>query len=238
VVGLAAHEVGDLQREDAVEGVDLDLLFGPVVHRGERHHVGVLHLPERALDVGLGAVGGHDVDHRPVVAVGEQDAFAEDLVFEPVGGRGCRCARSAGGSRGCRRSAGGDDPVEPAGREDPVDLGLDGGGRLAGAATGEPGLQLGQLAAGFGQGLFEPGGLTLVEGLGVGDDRPAGDPQRGPRWCRGRSRPRSGRHRRSSKRSWPMASSSGWSEGGSEVTYPSPSASMWAWLSAEFWPES
>src|SRR5680860_1506099 len=32
---------------------------------------------------------------------------------------------------------------------------------------------------------------------------------------------------------WGIASSSGWSEGGSEVTYPSPRRSMWVWLSAE-----
>jgi len=32
VVGFAAHEVGDLQGEDAGEGVDADVVFGPVVH--------------------------------------------------------------------------------------------------------------------------------------------------------------------------------------------------------------
>src|SRR5680860_776624 len=31
--GVAAHEVGDLEGEDAVEGVHVDLLLGPVKHR-------------------------------------------------------------------------------------------------------------------------------------------------------------------------------------------------------------
>jgi hypothetical protein len=58
VVGVAAHEVGDLQRQRAVEGVHADLVLGPVVHRRERHHVRVFELPEAVFAVGLGAVPG------------------------------------------------------------------------------------------------------------------------------------------------------------------------------------
>jgi hypothetical protein len=51
VVGVAAHEVGDLQRQRAVEGMHVDLLLGPVEHRRERHHVGILHLAEAVFAV-------------------------------------------------------------------------------------------------------------------------------------------------------------------------------------------
>ena len=79
--GVAAHQVGDGEGEDAVEDVHADFLFGPVVHRGEGDQVAVFELPEAFFDVGLGAVGGDDLGGRPVVAVGEQDSFAEVLVF-------------------------------------------------------------------------------------------------------------------------------------------------------------
>ena len=49
-VGFEAHEVGELQGEDAGEGVDGDVVVGPVVHRGERHFVGVFELPEAEFD--------------------------------------------------------------------------------------------------------------------------------------------------------------------------------------------
>ena len=58
---LTAHEVRDGEREDAVERVNADFLVGPVVHRGERHHVRVLQLPEPCFDLGLGPLGGHNL---------------------------------------------------------------------------------------------------------------------------------------------------------------------------------
>jgi hypothetical protein len=44
-------------------------------------------LPEPELGVGLGAVGGHHLGHRPV-AVGEQDPLAEQALFETGAGAG------------------------------------------------------------------------------------------------------------------------------------------------------
>jgi len=86
VVGLAAHQVGDLQGEDAGEGVYADVVIGPVVHGRERDDVGVFELAEAGLGVGLGAVGGDDVGDGPVLAVGDEDPFAEDLGFQRVAG--------------------------------------------------------------------------------------------------------------------------------------------------------
>jgi hypothetical protein len=43
--------------------------------------VGVFELAEAELGLGLGAVAGDHVGDRPVVAVGHQHAFAEDLFF-------------------------------------------------------------------------------------------------------------------------------------------------------------
>ena len=53
----------------------------------------------------------------PVVAVGEQDPFPEDLGPRAVcGRRGCRCARSGAARQGCRRSGWwGQDLADPAG---------------------------------------------------------------------------------------------------------------------------
>src|SRR2546426_2958098 len=71
--GLAAHEAGDGEGEDAVEGVDADLLVGPVPHGTEADDVGVFHLAEVAFGFGLGAVGGDRLGVGPVVVVGEED---------------------------------------------------------------------------------------------------------------------------------------------------------------------
>ena len=73
--------MGDRQCEDAVEDVDADFGVGPVVHRAEGDDVGVFHLPETRFDLGLGAVGRDDIGDGPVVAVGEQDPFAEQFGF-------------------------------------------------------------------------------------------------------------------------------------------------------------
>ena len=104
VGGLAAHQVGDGQGEHAVEDVHPDLLLGPVEHRGERDHVAVFELAEAGFGVGLGAVGGDHLGYGPVVAVGEQDPFAEDLRLPAPGGPGRRClpGQPHGGGAGRR----------------------------------------------------------------------------------------------------------------------------------------
>lgn len=63
--------------QDAGEGVHADMAVSPAVHRLERVHMAVLELSEGDLDVGLGAVGTHDLGLCPVVLVGNQDPFAE-----------------------------------------------------------------------------------------------------------------------------------------------------------------
>ena len=83
---VAAHEVGDLQGEDAGEGVHADIVFGPVVHGRERNDMGVFELPEAVLRIGLGPVGGDDVGDRPVVVGGDQVyvAFAIGLYSRAI----------------------------------------------------------------------------------------------------------------------------------------------------------
>src|SRR5664279_3496351 len=49
-VGLEAQQVGQLQGQHAGEGVDGDVVLGPVVHRGERHLVRVFELTEAEFD--------------------------------------------------------------------------------------------------------------------------------------------------------------------------------------------
>lgn len=59
--GGAGHEVDDLQSQDAGEGMDADVVIGPVMHGREGDYVEVLELSKRVPEVGLGAVGGHDL---------------------------------------------------------------------------------------------------------------------------------------------------------------------------------
>src|SRR5215470_18726780 len=80
--GVAAHEVGCGQGQDAGEQVDSDLVVGAVADRGEGHHVGVFGLAESGFEVFLAAVGVDDGGGWPVVVVGDQDAFAEDLLVQ------------------------------------------------------------------------------------------------------------------------------------------------------------
>ena len=110
----------------------------------KRHDVGVFHLAEVVLHRGLGAVAGHDVDDSPVVVVGEQDAFAEQLVGEDLDRLGVdapMCRAKLAGVSPIERV--GDDPGQPAGLEDLGELGFDAGAVLAGPAAGETLRQLG-----------------------------------------------------------------------------------------------
>jgi hypothetical protein len=84
--GLAAHQVGDLQGQDAGEDVDADVVLGPVMHWGEGHYARVLELAEGELGLGLGPVAGDHLGGGPLVVVGDQDVLAEDLLFQ--GGAG------------------------------------------------------------------------------------------------------------------------------------------------------
>jgi len=101
------------------------------VHRGEGDEVAVFELPEAGFNVGLGAVGGHDLGEGPLVAVGEQDPFAEVLVLQ-LAQRGLVGAPGQA-QFGCAVAGEGDgkDPVQPAGCGDGGDLGVY---LLAGAA--------------------------------------------------------------------------------------------------------
>ncbi len=96
------------------------------------------------------------------MAVGEQDAFAEQLCFE---GSSCSGFGSEPQSHvgGCvAGEGGGDDPVDPAWRDDAGDLGFDSVAGFAGAPAGEAGCQLGEESVGFGQGLQKLGYLPLA----------------------------------------------------------------------------
>jgi len=118
--------------------------------------VGVFHLPETRFDLGLGAVGRDDIGGGPVIAVGEQDPFAEQLLFQSVAGT---CVGAEGQAQlrgGLPGQGGGDYLADPARLADRGDLGFDRGVVGAGVAAGQGGLQVDEFPAGFGQGLVEP----------------------------------------------------------------------------------
>jgi hypothetical protein len=153
--GVAAHEVGDGEGEHAGEDVDADLGLGPVEHRGEPDEVGVFELAEAGLDVALGAVGGGDGD-RPVVAVGDQGPFAEDLGFQGVLGGGVDGEAQPYPGRSVAGQLGGWDPGQSAGPGDPADLGLDLVAVAAGPAAVEGGGELGEGTGGCAHGWAKP----------------------------------------------------------------------------------
>ena len=114
----------DLQGQDAGEDVHVDVVLGPVEHRGERHHVRVFHLAEGELGFGLGPVAGDDLGGGPVVVVGDQHVLAEDLLFQrgPRGGvDGPGQPQIAGGIPG---QLPGDDAADPGVMGDLGDLRL------------------------------------------------------------------------------------------------------------------
>jgi hypothetical protein len=129
----------------------------------------------------LGAVGGYDLGGGPGVAVGEQDAFAEQAGFQRFAGCGVggEAQPQVGGF--VAGEGGGEDVADPAGFADGGDFGLDRGAGAAGLAAGQLVGQGGQPLLRLGEGLVEAAGLGGVQGLGVGQHRAAGHPQRGHR---------------------------------------------------------
>ena len=162
--GFQAHEVGDLQGEDAGEDVDADVVLGPVEHGAEGDNARVLELAESELGLGLGPVAGDDLGGWPVVMIGDEHVLAEQLLFE--GG-----ASVLVDGPGEAQVAGffsvqlpGDDPPDPGLAGDRGDLGLDLVAGPAGLAAGEGGGQLAEFPAGLGQGgAVEPAGLAFVQ---------------------------------------------------------------------------
>ena len=115
--------------------MDPDLGVGPVPHRGERDDVGVFELAEPCFGVGLGPVAGDDVGDWPVVAVGDQDPFAEQLGLQRFAGGGIDGEGQPHPGGGISGEVGGEYPAQPAGPGDAVDGGLHAGAVAAAVAA-------------------------------------------------------------------------------------------------------
>ena len=87
---LSPEECDEREREDAVEGVDPDLLVGPVELWTEMQKVELVHIPESVLDMVLAAVGTDDLFRAPIVVVGHEEVPPELRVGEV---RECRWVR-------------------------------------------------------------------------------------------------------------------------------------------------
>ncbi len=159
LVDLAAHQVRDGQSQDAVEHVDPDFVVCPVEHGAEPDDVGVFELAEPRFDIILGSVSGDDVSDGPFVAVGHEQPFAEELIFQVVAGVGVDAPIQAkvgwfvAGQFRCQ------DPVDPAFAGDRVDVGLHRVAVAPGFAPGQCRGQLAELADRLVQGLIEAAGL-------------------------------------------------------------------------------
>jgi hypothetical protein len=120
-------------------------------------------LPEAEFGFGLRSVGRNDVSNGPAVAVGEQDPFAEQAVFQFRAGAGVGAPGQPEAGRVVAGEGSGDDLADSAGFEDGGDVGLDLGAVAAGVAAVQPGLQLAQAGAGLGQGLVQATRLGGVQ---------------------------------------------------------------------------
>ena len=94
-----------MECQHAGEGVEADVVLGPVVHRGERHDVRVFELAETELGFGLGPVPGDDLGGRPVFVIGDQHVLAEEFFFERGAGLRVGLATIGAGPWAARRTA-------------------------------------------------------------------------------------------------------------------------------------
>jgi hypothetical protein len=95
--------------------------------------------------------------------VADEDAFAEDLVFQAGAGGVIDEPGEPVLGGGVAGEGPGDDPFGPGVGDNAGDLGLDTGSGAAGAAPGEGVGKYGELGLGLGQGLVQALGLSIVE---------------------------------------------------------------------------
>jgi len=74
---LTAQQAQDHQSQDAIEGMNSELLVRPVVSGPEGEDMGVLHASEGCFDMGLAAIGTDNLFVAPVVTVREEKGFTE-----------------------------------------------------------------------------------------------------------------------------------------------------------------
>ena len=79
---MVLEDAGKEQGEQADERVHMDFLVRPVVLGPQRQMFVVLELAKDFFDLALSTVGEQDLFGRPRVAVGGDDAFAEDFCFK------------------------------------------------------------------------------------------------------------------------------------------------------------
>ena len=83
IAEFASFEFQDASQQEAeqtAEGMDMDLLIGPMKLRTHRHVFVVFDLAEGLLDFALAAIGLEDLFVGPLLPIGNEDALAEDFV--------------------------------------------------------------------------------------------------------------------------------------------------------------
>ena len=74
---LTAQQAQNHQSQDAIKGMNFELLVRPVVGGAEGEDMGVFHASEGRFNMGLAAVGAHHFFVTPVVTVREEKGFPE-----------------------------------------------------------------------------------------------------------------------------------------------------------------
>ncbi len=77
LVQLTAQQAQDHQSQDAIEGMDSELLIRPMVGGAEGQDMGVFHASESRFNMELTAIGTHNLFITPVVTVRKEKGFAE-----------------------------------------------------------------------------------------------------------------------------------------------------------------
>ncbi len=82
LVQLTAQQAQDHQSQDAIEGMDSELLVRPVVGGAEGEDMGVFHASESRFNMGLTAIGTHNLFITPVVTVRKEKGFPEKSMLK------------------------------------------------------------------------------------------------------------------------------------------------------------
>ena len=77
LVQLTAQQAQDHQSQDAIEGMDSELLVRPVVGGAEGEDMGVFHASESRFNMELTAIGTDNLFITPVVTVRKEKGFPE-----------------------------------------------------------------------------------------------------------------------------------------------------------------
>jgi hypothetical protein len=173
---FSLQQVTQRQRQHAVEGMDAQLLIGPMKGGREADPVGVFHLPERIFDVKLRSATEDNFLRGPIGVVRTEDALAQSSVFQCLEGGWVRPKAEGQVAVGIReefRFENFGDVLAGGGFAQPLlerEAGIPFAACAGLLAAAELGAQFAQGRPLLAQGDGNAGKLAVQQGLAAGDD--------------------------------------------------------------------